>query len=309
MWGLQYFSFRDLWSPVFMLVIMAVIVLYTFVVGPWRHRFAGNQPVSFMRQLSFVIAILLLYLTQGGPLSLLGHLMFTFHMTNMALSYMLVPPLLLYGIPAWIWRAIFQARFWRLLVFRLIMNPIICLMLFILLFSFYHMPDNHDWIMTHFMIHRLYYMALFLSSMMMWWHIFCPVPEWRRMSHLLSLGYIFMSGLLLTPACAMIIFANGPLFAVYNDPQVWVKAMGYCMSGDPSVLLSQFEGPAFFNLMSPMEDQQLGGIVMKLIQEFVNAAALYTVFMQWYRKERASEVQDDALLESTTASRMNVTES
>lgn len=127
------------------------------------------------------------------------------------------------------------------------------------------------------------------------------------MSHLLGLGYIFISGLLLTPACAMIIFANGPLFAVYNDPQVWVKAMGYCMSGDPAVLLSQFEGPAFFNLMSPIDDQQLGGIVMKLVQEFINSAALYSVFMQWYRKERATE--DDASLESMAASRVNVTES
>jgi putative membrane protein len=109
---------------------------------------------------------------------------------------------------------------------------------------------------------------------------------------MLTLGYIFMSGLLLTPACAMIIFAEGPLFAVYNDPAVWVKAMGYCMAGDPSVLLSKVEGPAFFNMMSGKDDQQLGGIIMKLIQEFVNSAALYTVFKQWYRKERAQEDDD-----------------
>jgi putative membrane protein len=167
--------------------------------------------------------------------------------------------------------------------------------LFTLLFSFYHMPKNHDWIMTHFTIHTIYYIVLFLSAMMMWWHIYCPIPEWRRMSHMLTLGYIFMSGLLLTPACAMIIFASEPLFGVYNDPQVWVKAMGYCVSGDPSVLLSKFEGPSFFNLMSPKDDQQLGGIVMKLIQEFINSAALYTVFMQWFRTERARD--DEATLE------------
>jgi putative membrane protein len=146
--------------------------------------------------------------------------------------------LLIYGIPAWLWLRIFKARVWRLSVFRVVMNPIISMGLFTLLFSFYHMPNNHDWIMTHFTVHTIYYIALFLSAMMMWWHIYCPVPEWRRMSHMLTLGYIFMSGLLLTPACAMIIFASGPLFGVYNDPQVWIKAMGYCVSGDPAVLLS-----------------------------------------------------------------------
>ncbi len=307
MWGLEYFSFRDLWSPLFMIFMMAVIVLYTFIVGPWRHRFAGNRSVSILRQLSFILAIVLLYMTHGGPLSLLGHLIFTFHMTNMALAYVLVPPLLIYGIPDWLWRRMFQAKFWRLPVFRIIMNPIISLGLFTLLFSFYHMPHNHDWIMTHFTVHRIYYTALFLSSIMMWWHIYCPIPEWRRMSHMLTLGYIFMSGLLLTPACAMIIFANGPLFGVYNDPQVWVKAMGYCVSGDPAELLSKFEGPAFFNMMSAKDDQQLGGIVMKLLQEFVNSAALYAVFMQWYRTERARD--DDNIPDPVAAGRLNVTES
>ncbi|MFC5407234.1 cytochrome c oxidase assembly factor CtaG [Cohnella soli] len=303
MMGLEYFSFRDLWSPVFMLFMMAVIVLYSFVVGPWRHRFAGSKPVSVSRQTAFILSVALIYLTEGGPLSLLGHLMFTFHMTDMAIAYILVPPMLIYGIPDWLWRAMFKAPFWRNRTFRLIMNPIVSLGMFTLLFSFYHMPSNHDWIMTHFTVHRLYYILLFVSSVMMWWHVYCPVPQWRRMSLLLTLGYVFMSGLLLTPACAMIIFAGEPLFDVYNDPQVWAKAMGYCMSGDPSVLLSKVEGPAFFNLMSGKDDQQLGGIVMKLVQEFVNAAALYTVFMQWYRRERAKE--DDNVTDPTAAARLN----
>ncbi|RKP50130.1 cytochrome c oxidase assembly factor CtaG [Cohnella endophytica] len=303
MWGLEYFSFRDLWSPMFLVFMMAIVVLYTFVIGPWRHRFAGNEPVSVSRQLAFVFSIAVLYLTQGGPLNLLGHLMFTFHMTNMALSYILVPPLLIYGIPDWLWRKAFSANFWRLGVFRLIMNPIISLGAFTLLFSFYHMPDNHDWIMTHLAMHRFYYILLFVSAMMMWWHVYCPIPEWKRMSNLLTLGYVFMSGLLLTPACAMIIFASEPLFAVYNDPQVWVKAMGYCVSGDPAALLSKFHGPSFFNLMSGKDDQQLGGIVMKLLQEFVNAAALYAVFMQWYRRERAKE--DDNVTDPIAARRLN----
>lgn len=270
-----------------MVFMMAVVVLYTFVVGPWRDKFTGSKPVSFMQQAAFIAAVVLLYFTQGGPLSLLGHLMFTFHMTNMAISYILVPPMLIYGVPDWLWRAMFKAKFWRM--FRILLNPIISLGLFILMFSFYHMPDNHDYIMTNFTVHTLYYIALFISAMLMWWHVYCPVPEWNRISSLMKLGYIFLSGLLLTPACVMIIFAGSPLFAVYSDPDVWVEAMGYCVSGDSKAMLSSLDGPGFFNLMSPLEDQQLGGIVMKLLQEFVNAAALYTVFMQWYRYERSRE--------------------
>lgn len=292
MMGLQYFSFSDLWSPAFMVFMMAVLVLYTFVIGPWRHHFAGSGPVSVSRQASFWLAIVVLYFTQGGPLSLLGHLMFTFHMTNMALAYVLVPPLLIYGIPAWLWRSAFGGKFWKHRIFRFLMNPIVCLLTFTMLFSMYHLPDNHDWIMTNFTVHRIYYGLMLLTSIMLWWHVYCPIAEWRRMSHLMTLGYIFLYGLLLTPACVMIIFAGTPLFGVYNDPEVWAQAMGYCVSGNPADLLARFEGPSFFNLMSAEDDQQLGGIIMKLLQEIVNVAALYTVFMQWYRKDRTRDTDN-----------------
>ncbi|RIE02232.1 cytochrome c oxidase assembly factor CtaG [Cohnella faecalis] len=288
MWGLEYFSFRDLWSPLFMAFMMAVAILYTFAVGPWREKFAGSEDVPFKRQFSFLLAIFLLYMTQGGPLSLLGHLMFSFHMTNMAISYVIVPPLLLYGIPAWLWRWMFGRAFWRPL--RFLMNPLVGLFMFNLVFSVYHMPGNHDYIMTHYSVHTAYYVLLLISAMIMWWHIHCPVPEWARLTPLWRLGYIFVNGLLLTPACVLIIFANTSLFSVYNDPEVWTKAMGYCVSGDPAALLAKFEGgPAFFNLLSPRDDQQLGGIIMKLVQEFVNVGALFVVFMGWYRSERAKE--------------------
>lgn len=304
MWGLEYFSFVDLWSPLFMAFMMAVAVLYTFVVGPWRSWFAGNAPVPLKRQFSFLLAVVLLYFVQGGPLELLGHLMFSFHMTNMAISYVVVPPLLLYGIPDWLWRWAFGRSFWKPL--RLLMHPLVSLFLFNLAFSVYHMPDNHDWIMTNYAVHTGYYILLFVSSIMMWWHIHCPVPEWARLAPLWRLGYIFLNGLLLTPSCVLIIFASKPLFATYSDPEVWTQAMGYCVSGDPAALLAKFDGgPAFFNLLSPRDDQQLGGIIMKLVQEFVNIGALFVVFMGWYKAERVKENDPDAVHGNAMDVRLN----
>jgi putative membrane protein len=294
--GLEYFSFADLWSPVFLVFMMAIGVLYTFMVGPWRSHFKGSAPVPMKRQLSFLLAVVLLYLCQGGPLSLLGHLMFTFHMTVMAISYFIVPLLLLYGIPDWMWRWAFGRRFWR--PFRVLTNPLIGLFLFNLMFSFYHMPQIHDWIMVHTTVHAVYYFLLLVAATLNWWHIAYPVAEWVRLTPLRRMGYIFANGMLLTPACVMIIFASEPLFAMYSDPNVWAQAMQYCVSGDPAALLSKFDGgPAFFNLMNAQEDQQLGGIVMKFLQEFVNIGALFVVFMRWYKHERAREDEpgfDDA---------------
>lgn len=279
-----------------MAFMMAVGVLYTFVVGPWRTRFKDSEAVPLKRQIVFLLGILLLYLAQGGPLSLLGHLMFTFHMVDMAISYYIVPLMLLYGIPSWLWKWAFDRRFWRPL--RFLVNPLFNLLLFNVIFSMYHVPNVHDWIMVHTTVHRWFYVLLFVAAMLNWWHVSCPVPEWARLKPLARLGYVFGNGLLLTPACVLIIFAGSPVFAIYSDPQVWALAMRYCVSGDPADLLKQFaDGPAFFNLMSAVEDQQLGGIVMKFLQELVNIGALLVIFMRWYRQERLKDSQpnlDDA---------------
>ncbi|MFD0712779.1 cytochrome c oxidase assembly factor CtaG [Paenibacillus sp. GCM10027626] len=291
MLGLEYFSFEEQWSPLFFFFMAAVVILYFYLVGPWKEKHAAAAPtVTGKQKFQFISAAALFYLAQGGPLDLLGHLTFTFHMSSMAISYLIVPPLLLLSIPEFLWKAAFGHSFWRKL--RVFMNPIFTLLAFNIIFSLYHVPLVHDYVMTHYTIHRLYYVVLFVTSMMMWWQIVAPVQEWARLVDVKKMAYIFANGLLLTPACALIIFADSTLYATYNDPQVWVKAMGYCVAGDPSYLLEKFNGPSFFNIMKPLEDQQTGGVIMKLIQEIMYGAILAYVFKQWYKREHADSDDD-----------------
>ncbi|MFD2614904.1 cytochrome c oxidase assembly factor CtaG [Paenibacillus gansuensis] len=285
MWGLEVFGFTALFSPFFLLFMLFIAGSYWLLTGPQRGRFEGSAPVSVGKQITFYTACFLFYLVQGGPLELLGHLMFTFHMVNMSISYILVPPLILLSVPDWMWRALFRKRFnpktspW--------MHPIFTAVLFNVLFSLYHLPNIHDVIMTNYALHTAYYLVLLIASFMMWWNVICPVPEYNRLTELRKMGYIFLNGLLLTPSCALIIFAGEPMYAVYNNPQVWADAMGYCVPGDPAELLKLFQnGPAsVINLLPPLDDQQLGGVLMKLIQEFIYGAVLAYVFRQWFKRE------------------------
>ena len=83
------------------------------------------------------------------------------------------------------------------------------------------------------------------------------------------------------------------MYATYNDPNIWAQAMGYCFSGDPKVLLELFDGPTFFNILDPMQDQQVGGIMMKFIQELVNGSALAYIFYHWVRRESRDDDMDE----------------
>lgn len=292
MLGLQYFSFADLWSPLFLAGMLLLTAAYFVLIGPLASRFEGAGPVSLFRRTLFVSGMFALYLAQGGPVSLLGHIMFSFHMLSMALSYLVAVPLIMLGIPDWIWRAFLRVNPLRGVSF--LAHPIVAALLFNGLFSLYHVPVIHDYVMLNFAVHRLYYLVLFLTSVLMWWTLINPLPERRMASGLSKIGFIFLNMVLLTPACGLIIFADQPLYATYSDPDAWARAMGYCVSGDPGALLKAFGGPTFFGWLPPKVDQQVGGIAMKFIQEFIFASMLAYVFYHWYKKENGQDDQEDS---------------
>ncbi|QSF45465.1 cytochrome c oxidase assembly factor CtaG [Paenibacillus tianjinensis] len=289
MLGLQYFSFADLWSPLILAATLLLAAGYLLLIGPLAQRFPGSVIVPVRQRVLFMGGLLALYLAQGGPVSLLGHILFSFHMVSMALSYLIAVPLMMLGIPDWCWRALLKVNPLRRLSF--LAHPVVAALMFNGLFSLYHLPVIHDYVMLHFAVHRLYYGLLFLTAALMWWTLINPLPERRKVGSLGQIGFIFLNMVLLTPACGLIIFAGAPLYATYSDPSAWARAMGYCVSGDPAALLQTFGGPDFFGGLSPKVDQQVGGIAMKFIQEFIFASMLAYVFYHWYKKENR---QDDA---------------
>lgn len=244
MLGLQYFSFAELWSPLLLAGTLLLAAGYLVLIGPLAPRFPGSAEVPLRQRVLFLGGLLVLYLAQGGPVSLLGHILFSFHMVSMAMSYLIAVPLMMLGIPEWWWRALVKINPLRKLSF--LAHPVVAALLFNGLFSLYHIPVIHDYVMLHFAVHRLYYGALFVTSALMWWTLINPLPESRRAGGPVKIGFIFLNMVLLTPACGLIIFASTPLYATYSDPAVWARAMGYCVSGDPAALLQAFGGPAFF---------------------------------------------------------------
>lgn len=298
MFGLDQFNFVAIWKPVAMTVTAVIILLYWLTVGRWGKRLSHSEPVLLRKKLSFTLGVIVIYFAMRGPLSLIGHLTFTGHMISMSVSYMLAPPLLLYGLPAWLLRPFLQDKAFSIFR-RIFLNPIVTLLFFNIVFSLYHIPVIHDFVMTNYVVHTLYYILLLAAALMLWWPIVCPVPEEDTLSDLKKMFYVFLAGALLTPACALIIFSPKAVYGTFNDPLVWAKALAWCVPGSPEALLHQFSGPDAFHWMTPRNDQQLGGVVMKLFQETVYGVILAYVFKKWYSNERGDdpepELDSDAL--------------
>ncbi|WHZ59693.1 cytochrome c oxidase assembly factor CtaG [Metabacillus sp. CT-WN-B3] len=285
--NLEIFGFRAMWSPYFFLFVAVILGVYFLLIGPLRNRFHDSQPVPFKQKALFAGSMILLYAVKGSPLDLMGHIMFSAHMTQMALLYLLIPPLMIYGIPVWMWRAIIYRRGVKQIV-SFLSKPLIALIVFNGVFSIYHIPLVFDVVKTDHVIHASVTIFIFIAAMLMWWPLLNELPEWRELGGIKKIGYIFANGMLLTPACALIIFADTSLYSTYSDPSAWVSALELCV---PASMLSglNLTGPEMFNTLPLVEDQQLGGIMMKIIQEFVYGSLLGIIFFKWARQERESD--------------------
>lgn len=289
---IELFGFRALWSPYYFVVILIVTILYFLIINIWRNKFPDSEKVSKGKQIFFVIGMLLLYTAQGSPIDLFSHLMFTAHMVQMAILYLVVPPLLLLGIPDWLLRKIISFPFIKQLIKNL-SRPLVALVLFNGIFSIYHLPAIFDIVKTDVWLHAIYTGILFFLAMMMWWPIFTPMIEMQKMSPLRKIAYIFANGAIITPACALIIFADTSMYATYSDPKIWLNALQLCVPRD---MISSFSGigPEMYNMLPTLEDQQLGGIVMKILQEIIYGSVLGYIFVQWMRQERIQDEQNIA---------------
>ena len=97
MMPLSIFGFRALWSPWFLLIIIMGIALYLFLTIKMRHRFEGTESLTRKQFILFLLSMILLYIVKGSPVDLLGHILFTMHMVQMAITITTSCPVIDYG--------------------------------------------------------------------------------------------------------------------------------------------------------------------------------------------------------------------
>ncbi|GGK13090.1 protein CtaG [Caldalkalibacillus thermarum] len=262
--ALNNYSFFELWRPDILAVLLVVGMLYLLLTDRLREQLPfATAPVSRGKKAAFLSALLILYLVHGTPIHVLGYYyLFSAHMLQMAVSYMVAAPLLIIGIPQWGWNALLSVRTVKS-VFAFMTHPFVAVINFNAFLSFYHVPIVFDTVMQYHWLHAVYHSFLFVAACFMWWPIISPLSGERQSTFLRKFGYIITGSVLITPVCALVIFAQKILYTTYID------------------------APQIFATLSLLDDQQLGGVIMKLVQEAAFATALIIIYFQWAQKERS----------------------
>lgn len=262
-------NFMTDWNLLLLLILILLSGWYIYITGQGSKKWGNTYTVNRLKKIFFLFGVLLFFVAKGTPLNQLGHSLFLVHMIQQSIIYLAVPPLILVGLPSWLVSRIFKIGLLRNGVY-FFTKPLIALILFNVLFSFYHIPFIFDAVMSNMLWMNLSIILLLPTAFLMWWPVLSPIKDGKELKPLHKIAYIFGMGILLTPACALIIFSKEILYQTYIDL------------------------PRLFGI-SLLDDQQSGGIVMKVMQEFIYGFMLATVFFQWVRDEKKKTKEEDKI--------------
>src|SRR5699024_5284873 len=155
-------------------------VLYYLITGPYRHKFGGQDRPSVKQQSFFYIGLLLLYIVKGAPIELMAHIMLTAHMIQMSIFFFVFPMLVIYGVPSSFWKKIINLPVIGQ-VLKLVTNPLISLILFCALFSFYHIPLIFDFAKSSQITHSTISSIILIAAFIMWLPVLEPIKEFKKM--------------------------------------------------------------------------------------------------------------------------------
>ena len=251
----------------------ALLGLYFWGIGPARAKYALGEPASRWQITSFVSAVVILFLSLTGPLhDLSDYFLFSAHMVQHMLIMMIVPPLALLGMPAWLIRPVIRARGMNGLT-RFLVSPITAFALYNVVFVIWHFPFMYNAALENHDLHIVQHLMFIATATMMWWPVINPVPELARMPGPVQILYLFAIGLPASVVSAFIALAEDVVYPFYG------------------------RAPRVMSLTA-IEDQQLGGMIMWVPGMILLWAAITIVFFKWARREDREEAAERERLEA-----------
>lgn len=228
------------------------------VVGPKAVR--DGSPVVTRRQVGwFVAGLVVLWAASDWPVhDIAEERLYSVHMVQHLLLSYVAAPLFLLATPTWLVRLLVgNSR-----VLRFLARPVVAGVLYNAVIVFTHWQNvvngSVDNAVAHYGLHTL----LFASSLLMWLPVCGPVPE-LRLSLPVQMIYLFMMSIVPTVPAAWLTFAEGAVYSAYDIPE---RLWG----------------------LSVTDDQQIAGLVMKLVAGMYLWGLIVVLFFRWAaRNEKA----------------------
>jgi putative membrane protein len=185
--------------------------------------------------------------------------LFAAHMVQHMVYMLVAPPLLIAGIPVWMWRGLLRTR-WLGAAVRFLVRPLVALVLFNAVMLFIHWPAVVEVQVRSELLHLAIHVLIVAASLVMWWPVMSPLPELPALSPPGQMLYLFLQSLAPTIPASFLTFGHTPLYPIYATfARIWG--------------------------IDPLEDQLIGGLVMKLGGGLILWGFIAAIWFRWYARD------------------------
>jgi putative membrane protein len=245
----------EVWLLVGGVVVLAIYALR--VVGP-KVVPAGTPVISRSQLAWLVLGVVLLWFASDWPMhDIAEEYLFSVHMTQHMLLTFAVPPAFLLATPEWLARLVLgRGRVKR--AFFTIARPLPAAVAFNALQLLTHWPGIVNTAVVTGLVPYGVHTALVSTAFLLWIPVCGPLPE-LRISYPAQMLYLFVISIVPTVPAAWLTFADGAVYSAYDIPQ----RLGH---------------------ISVTTDQQVAGLIMKLVAGGFLWLIITIRFFQWASK-------------------------
>jgi cytochrome c oxidase assembly factor CtaG len=256
-----------------------VLVPLSLFAGIYIWRFAqarkeaGGRGAGPLQALAFGSGMLALLIALVSPLDGLGdQYLFSAHMVQHVLIGDVAPLLILLGLS----RVIMRPATRRLASIERRLGPLASpatgIAVWLILMYLWHVPALYDAAAAHPLLHLLEHVSFFVAGVALWWPLIQPVPMRRRLTGMQPIAYIGAAKASLAGLGIFLTWSTTAIYPYYeHTPRIW-------------------------NL-SPIEDQNVAGVIMMVEQSLTLALVLVALFIRMLAQSETEQVRRERLEE------------
>jgi putative membrane protein len=245
----------------------------------WRHAGQGRG-IARWRVSCFMLAIVSLVFALLSPLDELSEALFSAHMLQHLILITIAPALLALGMPhiGVLWALPVRARrafaHWWLgartirAVWHMVGAAPIATTLHAAAIWIWHLPGPYQAALRSTPLHALEHVSFLATAILFWWAVIAPRGQ-RRLGYALGILYVFATAMQSSALGAILTLAQIPWYA------------------------SQEAGAQLWGL-TPLEDQQLAGLIMWVPGGLLYVIAASCLFLAWLSERRPRDTRGPA---------------
>lgn len=254
-------------DPMVLALCFVLIAGYLAVIGPINERYPGHEERTVSRKQiwCWIGGVASMVVVLGPPFhDWADYFLLSVHMAQHLVLMLLTAPLLLLGLPGWIFDPLAKRpRLDRVLAFLL--KPVPAFLISTIIMVIWHIPAMYNMALEEQVVHGIQHQAFLISGIFTWWVIISPNPHWPKASPFVVALYVGAQSIPGAAVGAIITFADPGVYSFYNDaPRLW------------DVPLSA--------------DQELAGILMWVLVPMVYLGMLTVVFLRYAAREQSKDM-------------------